>query len=198
MAGSRYLKESGAPDGYQLEDGSGVLLLEGQAFPGAASGTGTAANATVTILEANPNQFNAFRRGEPYPAIRGKVNEWGFDYYRKGEALNNLDTSYTSPDVTVFPEVTSGTGTAAAAAISIQPNAGASSGTGTSAQPTPKVQPSAQASSGTGTAANANGTISASIQASSGTGTAGAASASLAPVGIKTELAINCLKNPSA
>jgi hypothetical protein len=27
----RYLLESGAPDGYQLEDGSGVLLLEGVA-----------------------------------------------------------------------------------------------------------------------------------------------------------------------
>jgi len=29
----RYLLESGAPDGYQLEDGSGVLLLEGGATP---------------------------------------------------------------------------------------------------------------------------------------------------------------------
>lgn len=26
---SRYLLESGAPDGYLLEDGTGVLLLEG-------------------------------------------------------------------------------------------------------------------------------------------------------------------------
>lgn len=28
---SRYLLESGAPDGYQLEDGSGVLILESEA-----------------------------------------------------------------------------------------------------------------------------------------------------------------------
>ena len=46
----RYLLESGAPDGYLLEDGSGVLLDETQATAAAAevaSGTGSAEDAMV-------------------------------------------------------------------------------------------------------------------------------------------------------
>jgi len=46
----RYLLESGAPDGYQLEDGSGVLLLEPPvvAFDAVSSGNGTGATVTVS------------------------------------------------------------------------------------------------------------------------------------------------------
>lgn len=66
--------------------------LNQQVRPGLVGGS-VVYSPTAAVQETNnPNFFNHYRRGEPYPAIRGLVNEWGFDLYRKGEPLNNLDT----------------------------------------------------------------------------------------------------------